>query len=270
MEIKKTCVFCGVGTELTKEHIYPSGIIKSLKTSQIDLLTINDRKDTPFKGDPVIKDVCGSCNNGPLSKLDSYFVDAFNDYMSVPLEPGDDITFEYNYNLLLRELLKISYNSARAANGNYDAVTVLKRFSSYIISGYKKPSGIMLSLQIVTSANQLDTLTNRVVGSLKPYLLRNGTINGLGLNTNNYLVRMVAFNSFWFYLLMPKRNVNSKKKKEFWDEFKKKNHLHGILLKERESKIHIPKEKTTFLHPNLIEGMMKTVGNRISIISEGN
>lgn len=270
MKTIKTCVFCDVSTELTKEHIFPASIIKSFQSSQIDLLTINDRKDTPFKGDPVIKDVCSSCNNGPLSTLDSYFINIFNNYMSVPLEPGDSVTFEYDYNLLLRELLKVSYNSARAANGNYEAVTALKRFSSYIISGDKKPSGIMLSLQIVTSANKLDTLTNSVVGSFKPYLLRNGTINGLGLSTNNYLVRMVAFNSFWFYLLIPKKNINSKKRKEFWDEFKKKNHLHGVLLKESEPKTHIPKEKTTFLHPNLIEGMMKTVGNRKSIISDGN
>lgn len=47
----------------------------------------------------------------------------------------------------------------------------------------------------------------------EPYLLRSTSIGGLNLNPNNYIVRMVTFNIFWFFLLIPKRSVTSKIKK---------------------------------------------------------
>lgn len=259
MRKNKVCAFCEINTDFTREHIFPSGIIESF---QIDLLTISDKNDSFFKGDPVIKDVCATCNNEVLSQLDSYFVKLFKEYMGVPLKPGNSITFEYDYNLLLRELLKISYNSARASKNGYEAVTALKRFLPYIIHGNRKPSGVIISLQLVTSAHRINIETNSLIEPLEPYFLRSTSIDGLNLSTNNYIVRMVAFNSFWFYLLIPKKIVNSKNKKEFWDEFKKKNHLHGVLLKENESIISITKEKTTYLHPTLIEGMMRKSNKR--------
>lgn len=76
--------------------------------------------------------------------------------MGAPLKPGDSITFEYDYNPLLRELLKISYNSARASKNGYEAVAALKRFSSYIIHDNRKPPGVIISLQLVTSANRIN------------------------------------------------------------------------------------------------------------------
>ncbi|HHK9527896.1 TPA: hypothetical protein ACQZHT_001046 [Enterobacter hormaechei] len=254
LEIKKFCAYCKSTSNLTREHIFPSAIIKSF---DIDLLTITDKSDYHFKSDPVIGDVCSECNNGVLSQLDAHFVASFKKQMLTPLKPGDEITFEYEYDYLLRELLKVSYNSARASNGGYNARTTLEKYIPYILNGNKKIDGAILSLLIVTSANRIVLETGEPVAPLEPYLLRSTSIGGLNLNTNNYIVRMVAFNSFWFFLLIPKRPVTSKIKNEFWKEFKSKTHLHGVLLKKGNKSIKITKDKTTYLHPDLIEKMMR-------------
>ncbi|SAF46868.1 hypothetical protein [Enterobacter kobei] len=254
MKAKKICAYCKSTSDLTNEHIFPSAIIKSF---DIELLSINDKSDYHFKSDPVIGDVCAKCNNGPLSQLDAHFVTSFKDQMIKPLNPGDEITFEYDYDLLLRELLKISYNSARASNGGYNARATLEKYTPYILNGNKKFNGVLLSLLIVTSANRINLETGEPVEPLEPYLLRSTSIDGLNLNTNNYITRMVAFNSFWFFLLIPKSSVPSKIKSEFWKEFKSKTHLHGVLLKERETSVMITKDKTTYLHPDLMEKMYR-------------
>lgn len=258
MENKKSCVYCKSTTNLTKEHIFPSAIIKSFN---VELLSMTDKSDYHFKGDPVIGDVCAECNNGILSQLDADFVTCFKNQMLTPLKPGNEITFEYEYDLLLRELLKISYNSARASNGGYNARAILEKYIPFIITGNKnkKVDSIILSLLIVTSANMVNLETGKHEEPLEPYLLRSASIGGLNLNPNNYIVRMVAFNSFWFFLLIPKRSVTSIVKKEFWDEFKRKNHLHGVLLKRNNTSIKITKDKTTYLHPDLIEKMWRKI-----------
>ncbi|WP_410684896.1 hypothetical protein [Citrobacter europaeus] len=254
METKKHCAYCKNTSSLTKEHIFPSAIIKSF---DIELLTITDKSDYHFKGDLVVGDVCSNCNNGVLSQLDEHFVTCYKNQMITPLKPGDEITFEYEYDLLLRELLKISYNSARASNGGYNDRVTLEKYIPFIINGNKKVDGVILSLLIVTSANRINLETGKYEKPLEPYLLRSASISGLNLNPNNYIVRMVAFNSFWFFLLIPKRPVTSKMKKEFWDDFKRKTHLHGVLLTKGNTSIKITKDKTTYLHTDLIEMMWR-------------
>lgn len=254
MDNKKICAYCDNTSNFTKEHIFPSAIIKSFN---IDLLSISDKSDYYFKGDLVIGDVCATCNSGALSKLDQHFITSFKNQMITPLKPGDEVTFNYDYDLLLRELLKISYNSARASKYGYSSRIILGKYTPFITHGEKKPDGIIISLLIVTSANRINLETGGDEAPLEPYLLRSTSIDCLNLSTNNYIVRMVAFNSFWFFLLIPKRPVNAKVKKQFWDEFKRKTHLHGVLLKKSNNSIKITKDKTTYLHHSLMSKMFR-------------
>ena len=106
----KYCAYCSEQGSLTKEHIWP----RSLITKYEGLKTFNPRSNSFYTGEPVIKDVCAPCNNVHLSKLDSYLSELHEKYLQNILMPGDAAFVEYDYNLLLRALLKISYNSARA------------------------------------------------------------------------------------------------------------------------------------------------------------
>ncbi|WP_333715825.1 hypothetical protein [Pantoea eucrina] len=251
---KKKCAYCKKMGTLTKEHIFPSSILKSFKTK---MHTINDKTDYSFKGDLVVADVCAECNNGVLSNLDASFLPYFKDQMIEPIKAGSSVTFKYEYDLLLREILKISYNSSRASVSGYEARLALEKYVPYILSGYGDVSGITLSLMIVTSANLLYLGTNKPHKLLEPYLLRSAKIDGLKIDSGKFLVRMVAFNSFWFYLLIPKSPINSKIKNKYWSEFKSKNKIHGVLLKKGVDSVEIKKDKTTYLHFDLIEKMYR-------------
>lgn len=252
----KGCAYCGKDKDYTREHIYPNFILRSFEHK---MLTINDKTNYYYEADPVIKDVCSECNNGVLSNLDAAFVNLYHNYMSKPINAGDSVHFSFDYNLLLRELLKISYNSVRASKNAYEATSILKRFIPYIIGKSQKNLGVMLSLLIVTSSNAIDPLSKNVIYKLEPNLLRNGEVSGLHISSNIFITRLVAFNSFWFYLHIPKKTVNSLMKKNYWDLFKSRNHLHGVLLKVNESTISIPKEKTTYLHTDLLAGMKRDI-----------
>ena len=116
---QRSCAFCGVQKELSREHIFPNGVIRKY---QNDMLSLNDKSDKTFKSDLVVKDVCESCNNGALSNIDAKFVQSYEQYMHAPVNSGDSVEFDFNYHDLLRELLKISYNSARASSDGFKAI----------------------------------------------------------------------------------------------------------------------------------------------------
>lgn len=108
--MSKVCAYCKENKTLTKEHIWPSGFIKRFDANA---LTYNKNTNRFFKSDPVIKDVCADCNNVKLSVLDSYLCKLYDSYFHIVISPGKPASINYDYDLLLRGLLKISFNSAR-------------------------------------------------------------------------------------------------------------------------------------------------------------
>lgn len=60
-----------------------------------------------------IGDVCANCNNVALSRLDSYLAALTRKYFLTIVQPGDRIRFGYDFDLLLRLMLKVAYNVAR-------------------------------------------------------------------------------------------------------------------------------------------------------------
>ncbi len=73
MQKMKSCAYCNGNGLLTKEHIWP----RSLITKYEGLKTYNPRNNTFYNGEPVIKDVCATCNNVHLSKLDYYLSELY-------------------------------------------------------------------------------------------------------------------------------------------------------------------------------------------------
>ena len=60
-----------------------------------------------------IRDVCEPCNGGPLSRLDTYAADLDQEYFIHVVSDPPSVKFRFNFHLLLRWLLKISYNDDR-------------------------------------------------------------------------------------------------------------------------------------------------------------
>ena len=114
-----------------------------------------------------------------------------------------------------------------------------------------------MRLQIVTSSKRLNTETNQIEGTLKAELLRSAKMEYNGPLHSSFRIRLVAFNSFWFYLFVPLKKVSPAKQKAFVDGFIESYHLPGLPIDKHMSTVTIPKEATTYMHPALLEGMRR-------------
>ncbi len=94
-----------------------------------------------------VKDVCENCNNVTLSRLDEYAAALDRSYFThiVGFSPG--IEFEYDFKLLLRWLLKITYNDDRTRTPPYEA----KPFVPFILGEESEPPfAITVLLGLIT------------------------------------------------------------------------------------------------------------------------
>lgn len=245
----RVCAYCNLDGKMTREHIWPGSIIRKYE----DMLTYNKSKHKFYEGEAVVKDVCKECNNVALGKLDIYLSGLFDSDFKKILDPGDAASLDYNYDLLLRVLLKISYNSARAA-GNDSVVRKHLRFVEYILRGTHRGS-VMLRLQVVTSAKMF------IAGEAdyemsRPEILRCADIAYDGPLAKRFMVRMVAINCFWFYIIAPHKSEPEHKWKEFMSGFSQWYIQSGVLVSPALSRLDVPVNKTTYFDARLVAGLL--------------
>lgn len=115
MENQKICAYCKEEKKLTKEHLWPTSLHKRFNAAneQNENYFWLSRFQRTIPNEPTIKDVCAHCNNITLSELDKYICELFDREFINIVEFNEKISFEYDYHLLKRWLLKMSYNSAR-------------------------------------------------------------------------------------------------------------------------------------------------------------
>lgn len=245
----KKCSYCRGNGTLTKEHIWPNCLIKKYE----DLLAYSKRDSKFYKGEPVIKDVCAHCNNVLLSKLDSYLSNLYDLTFHQILLPGESAALTYDYDMLLRSLLKISFNSARA-NTTEKVVKAHQGFIKFILNGGYRPQ-IEIRLQIVTAAREinLDTETEKL---LEPRHLRCAEISYDGALSHRFIVRLVAINCYWFFLIIPYKAEPPHKWKEFSDGLTHWKMNVGNKLLSSQTSIAIPVHQTTYLHPTLLGNLV--------------
>ncbi len=126
---QRVCAYCGAPGPLTSEHVWPRGILRRTNYN----VRYSMKAGKTFSGDIVIKDVCRECNNGPLAKLDDYFCNIYDGYFFRVPQPRVPIVFEYDFSLLMRCLLKISYNSSRSTDIDAE---LLSKYAPVLISEF--------------------------------------------------------------------------------------------------------------------------------------
>jgi len=190
----RRCAFCGHQGSLTREHVVPAW----LSERSLDPLISNVRTpggEIAITGQPTIKDVCVDCNNGPLAELDDYALQLYDKYFYRVVEPGDLITFEYDFELLFLWLFKVAYNTARARNWDF---TPSRELLDFIVKRGALSLDLELLLQLIVPTKarlgeheKIDPIDNRVG------LLMRGGLAGL---ESGFLV---SVKSYHFYVLIP-------------------------------------------------------------------
>lgn len=130
------CAYCGTEGKMTREHIIPNFIYK-YEELMSNSSGWNEAANKITGSEHQIKDVCGKCNNGPLGSLDAYgksFLENHGLLTQNFLETS--VNLKYEYSLLLRWVLKISFNSARCTKKQSHLFEGLK---NYMLTGNELP-----------------------------------------------------------------------------------------------------------------------------------
>ena len=204
MNTKRVCAYCAKEAPLTREHLWPGGIIKRAK----DLNTSYFGKLNKFiDAELTIKDVCAECNNGPLSELDTYICELFDAQFCRQVVRREVRTFLYDYEKLLRWLLKISFNTARA---NDSDVVVLSRYANYVLMGGEPPNDVQVRLELIhTSKNPNWSPDNGVKKEIPASSIRCARTDMPENPLPGTTVRLVALYGFYFWLVVTPANVDT-------------------------------------------------------------
>lgn len=216
---KRICAYCSNKNNLTREHIFP----KFLLDYHSDYISMYYPKAEPKLRigkkeliESKIKDVCNNCNNIKLATLDKYASSFVKKYcLEFIIPPKDYLEIKYDYDLLLRWLLKISYNQSRIEDIKSIRYEIYK---SYIINGDSKPEYLSLIVGLIKPYYLKDNDKNIVsknlleLGYIPPAYLRI-TDNPIEIKLIEYygifLLKMISINSlvFLLYEYIEKKNL---------------------------------------------------------------
>lgn len=203
MTNQKTCAYCNKAAPLTKEHLWPRGIITRSRINTSYFGKLEKFVDAEL----TIKDVCASCNNGPLSALDRYICELFDSQFNRQIPPRQSRTFIYDYERLLRWLLKISYNTARA---NGTTIDVLAKYSQYILQGGTPPNDVSVRLELIhPSANPNWTPGANGMEIIPAKSIRCCRIEMPEAPLPDATVRLVAIYGYYFWLVFVPDRLNA-------------------------------------------------------------
>lgn len=196
MTAPRECAFCNQSAALTREHVWPRCIIERTPSYNARYLGKNEKF---FEGDLTVRDVCASCNNGVLSALDDYICQLFDAQFSRIALARQSRTFIFNFSLLLRWLLKASYNSARA---NQSDVALLARFAPFVLGGDLPPDAVEVRLELIhPSKNPNYRPGGGGSKEIPPQSVRCCRIEVPNNPVPGATIRLVAINSFYFWLI---------------------------------------------------------------------
>jgi hypothetical protein len=137
------CAYCDCPCQQTREHVIPRWYNDTPGESE----TFSARAPlTHVQGDVIVKDVCGACNSGILGELDGYGKELYERSFAGAVYAGESVKFEYDGDRLVRWLLKLSYNSARAQNAD---VRVLREYRKVMLGASPVPDRIRCWLHLV-------------------------------------------------------------------------------------------------------------------------
>lgn len=241
---REICAYCELPNPLTREHLWPaalhSRLITANKQESSKFWLARLQKEIP--NEPQMRDVCAHCNNVVLSELDAYICRFFDSTLiHIPLQ-DDKVMFEFNYHLLKRWLLKLSYNSARIHNSH--DLHAIKAVLPYIM-GQDDSMGKSIQLFLQLSYPQEvpeEDLDPETPLSVRPVIF-SPTMHRLGHNffrvdgVGQKVLRAIHLRSYTFYLAFFTLNEKRAVLDDFANIFS--THSRAVLLRASRPKIEM-------------------------------
>jgi hypothetical protein len=204
-----TCSYCAQDKSATREHIIPSWYYKH-DPSPDDVGFMEKAKGKIVKTELVVRDVCADCNNGMLSDLDAYGKALFfGNFVNYVYKDSHE-TFGYDYDKLIRWLLKVSYNSARAHASD---IEILAQYKRVIMGKEPVPQDLKVRLRTIAPATHgVYTVLPAQKDSLAadhPEWFRVGVFRVTDFDSMYWAFRHITINSYCFLLYIPDLSPSS-------------------------------------------------------------
>jgi hypothetical protein len=185
----RKCAYCQSEETLTREHIWPKCMLNRMP--ELNLKYIGSR-NLLAPTELVISDVCAECNNKKLSVLDNYLCLLYDQSLKTFREDHTPFKFEYDYDHLLRVLLKLTYNSSRTMQRENNQ---FEKYREMILEGGVREDVIV----------KLDIVTPSIIDGEKIYP-KSARIGSLQIpeGSSKFILRAVSVNSFYFYIILSK------------------------------------------------------------------
>jgi hypothetical protein len=192
MSQQRVCAYCGQAAVLTNEHVFPDCFQRTFDAISIAKTPSGEKAIT---GAQEVRDVCGPCNNGPLSD----FCQLNQKYFATIIHKGDFVRFEYDGDRLLRALLKISYNVARTRKW---PLSEWHNARQYILGRASCPHGfrVFVQLMVPTPATKSDLPYSQSATEITPLPI-NVAIDDVSSLPGLWLLCSVSAWSYRFFVL---------------------------------------------------------------------
>ena len=192
----RICAFCGSTGTLSREHLWPKCL--HARSGTTILSNVIGETEKAVSSEQTIRDVCTACNSGPLSCLDEYISQLYDSYFQSVVRVGEGVRFRFDFNLLLRWLLKIGYNTARARKW---PLSNWLEFCDYVLGQGSRPDGCRVLLQLIvpTEVHRGSIKDNPAATEIQPFPSRVATFDVRRL-PGFKLAFMVSLNSYYFYV----------------------------------------------------------------------
>ena len=200
------CAYCGRDRKSTREHIVPAWYARHEATPD-DIIFMENVPHRFLSTDAVIRDVCEECNSTSLAALDSYGHSLYDAYFKRIVFTDETVAFSYEYDTLVKWLIKVSYNSARAHKSDTE---ILGEYASLICSESPLPANVIVYCALIAPANTSDAqhpMSARRSDDSDLYMpewFRVGVFRVPKFDSLDWCFRSVVINSYAFLLCIPR------------------------------------------------------------------
>jgi len=190
---------------MTREHLFPKALDELICAPYKETQYFSERIPSKFvESELKVRDVCANCNNNILGQLDAYATQWAREHATRHFSHEESGFISFEYDKLLRWLLKFTFNFARVHSDFSGDADLLRRFRGYILGQAKRPPRIRLSAGLVYSyvPTAEEAKFRGSSEAIHPDAIRSSLVITKIKSQYKFTVRRVSIGAFSFLILV--------------------------------------------------------------------